>query len=463
MRQWGNTVHVLISRKGFFMPSKPKIVIVGGGSKIWVPKLVKDMLLTPSIGNAEYVLLDIDKHAGDTNKLFLEKLADKLNVGPTLLSTDNQAEAFKGADYVVIAISTGGFDSMAYDLSIPEEYGIYHTVGDTTGPGGWARFIRNFDTFASMAENLNRHAPNAVVMNYSNPMSTLTDVLSRICRAPVVGLCHGLFESLEYIKALYDLEDENDIAVNYAGLNHFFWITKARVENVDVLADLRQRLQTKSLTELIPGFNADPLTRSTRQELATELFRLTGFLPYVGDRHTCEFIPGYTNSKDAMRKYKISRTSIEDRREYLQLQVGKIDESVGKDIDEAYFQRSRETAADIIDAHYRGKVFVDVGNLPNMGQISNLPQGVVVETAMRVDRNGFSPITFGPLPDVIQAMCQPWAKAFAMVVDACFNKDKQLAMQALHVDPLCSHLTGAQIGEMGEKLLEAHKQFITAF
>ena len=445
------------------MTTKPRIVIVGGGSKIWVSKLVKDMLLTPSVSEGEYVLLDIDKEAADTNKLFLQNLSCKLNIQPTFIPMDDQAEAFKGADYIVITISTGGFDSMAYDLSIPEEYGIYHTVGDSTGPGGWVRFIRNFDVFANMAHDINRYAPGAVVLNYTNPMSTLTDLLCRICAGPVVGLCHGVFESIEYLMQLYGFKSEDEISVKYAGMNHFFWVTQAKAGNKNLLFDLMKKLKTTTLTKLIPNFNADPLTQATRQELATELMRLTGYMPYIGDRHTCEFVPGYTCSLKTMEKYKISRTSIEDRKEYLKTQIKYINESFDKDIEDEYFRRTRETVADIIDAHLTGKVFIDVGNLPNIGQISNLPQGIVVETAMCVDRNGFSPIAFGALPDAIQAMIQPWAKAYQMVVDACFNKDKQLAMEALCVDPLCGHLTKKQIEEMGEKLLQAHKKYISIF
>jgi len=130
---------------------------------------------------------------------------------------------------------------MAHDLAIPEEYGVYHTVGDTTGPGGWARFIRNFDVFASLAADINRYAPGAVVLNYTNPMTTLTDVLSRTCEGPVVGLCHGLFENLTFIKEFYKLKDESEIAVKYAGLNHFLWITEAKAAGRDVIADLNRR------------------------------------------------------------------------------------------------------------------------------------------------------------------------------------------------------------------------------
>ena len=162
-----------------------------------------------------------------------------------------------------------------------------------------------------------------------------------------------------------------------------------------------------------------------------------------------------------MKKYRIQRTSVLQRRQGFRQRRKDLKRMIAGTIDKAYFSRSRETAADIIDAHSRGKVFIDVGNLPNTGQVSNLPHGVVVETAVRVDRNGFTPITFGPLPDVIQGMTDPIAKVFAMVVEACFSRSRRLALQALRLDPLCSHLNGEQVMEMGLRLLKAHKRFIT--
>ena len=443
--------------------SGPKIVIVGGGSVGWVPQIVKDMLLTESLRGAAFVLYDINRKASDLTKAFLDKLTAKAGIRASIVSTDDRARALKGADYVIITISTGGLRSMAHDVAIPEDYGIYHTVGDTSGPGGWARFIRNFDVFVSLAVAVNRHARGAVVLNYSNPMSTLTDVLSRLCEGPVVGLCHGLFENLEFIKRFYGLESEDEIAVKYAGLNHFFWVTEARAGKRDVIADLNRRLRKQSLTDLLKTVYDDPHGHRSNRELATELFRLTDVMPYLGDRHTCEFLSPYITSRKNMRRYRIERTSAAERQHGFAARREKLKRMIRGEIEPWYFDRSRETAADIIAAHLEGKVFIDVGNLPNTGQVDNLPHGVVVETAVRVDRTGFTPIMFGSLPDVVAGMVDPCARVFLMVVDACFTRDRKLAMQALRLDPLCSHLNGDQVTEMGERLLKVHRRFIRCF
>jgi alpha-galactosidase len=441
-----------------------KIVFVGGGSVAWTPNIVKDLLLTPALSDAEYVLYDINKAASDLTKAYLDKLCGELGVKPTITSTDQRAVAFKKANYIVITVSTGGLDAMAHDLKIPQSYSIYHTVGDTAGPGGWARLIRNFAPFVSMAQDINRYAPGAVVLNYTNPMATLTDVLSRICDGPVVGLCHGLFESLWFIKRYYKVESEDDIAVRYAGINHGFWIDQAKVRGKDVIPELRKVLEKKSFTDLLAEIHKDSAGHSSpKREVATELFRQTGLMPYLGDRHICEWYNCYITDKKQLERYGIIRTSIADRRRNFKRAQTNIKKMIKGAIPEDRKKRSRETAADIINAHSQGKVFIDVGNVPNIGQIANLPLGAVVETAVRVDANGFSPIAFGELPDQVVGMIEPHCQVYQMVVDACFEGDKELALQALRLDPVSSHLNGKQVREMGERLLKAHAKFIPMF
>ena len=163
-----------------------------------------------------------------------------------------------------------------------------------------------------------------------------------------------------------------------------------------------------------------------------------------------------------IRKYLLKRTSVQARKQNFRTRAKKLQKMIrGKIDDELYFRQSRETAADIISAHCRGGRFIDVGNTPNTGQISNLPAGAVVETAVVVDRNGINPVNFGALPDAVVGMIEPWCRTFTMTVDACMEKNKHQAIQALRLDPLCSHLNTAQLTEMANRLLRAHKKFIS--
>ena len=440
--------------------TRPKIVMIGGGSKAWAPNIVKDLILTEPLRGAEIVLYDTDREAVDLVARVLTKLQGQLGTKATVTPTDNRAEAFKGANYFIITISTGGLDAMAHDIAIPEKYGIYHTVGDTSGPGGWARLLRNFGVFVDLGTAINRYAPDAMILNYTNPMTTLTKVLSEICEGPVVGLCHGLFENLDFIKKLYKIENEDLISAKYAGLNHFFWITELRAPGRDLLADLRRKLKTRGFTELRREAYTDAMGHHSNRELATELFRATGCLPYLGDRHTCEFFPGYITSQRNMAKYKLIRTPIAARRKNLRDATAALKTWAKAGAPDWLLKRSRETAADIIAAHTTGRAFIDVGNLPNIGQVSSLPPGTVVETAVRVDRNGFAPIAFGDLPEIVNGFVEPFARSFDLGVDACFACDLKLALRALRLDPVCSHLNNDEVQEMGKRLVQAHRQFM---
>ncbi len=440
-----------------------KIVIVGGGSNAWTPNIVKDMLLTPALADAEYMLYDTNLKQAQFIRKVIQQTAKKLAIKVNVAATSNQARAFDGGDYFIITISTGGFDAMAHDLAIPEDFGIYHTVGDTSGPGGWARTLRNFGPFVDLAEAINRYAPGAVVLNYTNPMATLTDVLTRICTGPVVGLCHGLFENLRFLKDYYKLDSEEEIAVEYGGLNHFFWMTKIRARGIDIIADLEGKLKRQSLTNLLAAAHKDVMGFSSKREVATELFRLTGVLPYMGDRHTCEYFPWFITSKQNMRTYKIVRTTIQQRRDGFSARQQRLQTWLTAGIPDDFLQRSRETAADIINAHSQGQVFVDVGNLPNTGQIGNLPGDAVVETAVRIDANGFAPIGLGDLPQAVVGFITPYAELNLQVIDACFAGDRRMALQALRADPVCAQLNGAQVMDLGHRLIKAHKRFIKVF
>lgn len=437
-----------------------KIVFIGGGSFAWTPKIMADMLLDPIMREQHFCLYDTNREAAELVAAFVNRLKTELHAPATITATDDRDVAFRGADFFVVTISTGGLDAMAHDLAIPEDYSIFHTVGDTSGPGGWARTIRNYKVFVDLAAQFNACAPHATVLNYTNPMTTLTDVLCRHCQAPVVGLCHGAFENLELIKTMYRLPSEDDISVTFGGLNHFFWFKELAVQGRDVFPELRERARTKSLTQLGNPDYEDSMGFSSHHELATHLLRETGLLPYIGDRHTCEFFPDYITSPETMQRLNLIRTPISKRRGLLQTRRENLEKAIREKIPEHFFTRSRETAVDICRARITGKPFIDVGNLPNRGQMPDLPEGGVVETLALVNGNGFTPITAGHFPEPIVGWIRRYDRVFRATVDACEKHDREAALAALALDPLCTHLPPAKIRELGTRLLTAHAKFL---
>lgn len=433
-----------------------RIVIVGGGSSGWSPKLLADLMLTPSLSDSTYILHDLNVANAERILRFGRKLSQELGSAAIIESEADPEKAFAGADFVLITISTGGLDAKAHDLAIPEEYGIYHTVGDTVGPGGWARTLRNVPVFTELAQRVNRLAPNAVILNYSNPLAQLTKTLALATERPVVGLCHGLFENLHFLQEFFDLGSEADVVCTYGGVNHFFWITSFSIRGEEGYALLREKLAGRSLPEV--------LAQSTPGSyIADELYRFTGLLTYMADRHTSEFFPHLITSTQNLEQYHLKRTTIEERRANMRRAESAVEEMTAGEIPPRYKERSRETAADIINAFVTGNSFIDVGNVPNRGQVANLPLGAVVETPVLVTSTGFQPITVGPLPEPARSWVERHIRAQDLTVEAALSGDLELALKALSLDPLVSHLTLAQVMEMGTRLLKANARHLPQF
>ncbi len=445
------------------MSKKCKIVLVGGGSVYWSPKLINDLLLTPGLENAEYEILDIDPVAGKRMVIFGEKYNKIRGVNCTFHYTDSQKEAFTGADYVVITISTGDLDAMEYDLKIPDEYGIYQTVGDTVGPGGWARALRNIPVFVEMAHNIELYSPNAVVLNYTNPMSVLTNVFYKETNLKTVGLCHGLFEVYDILKDIFGLDNHEDIKVNFGGINHFFWVLDFNIKGENGYNLLKEKIGKGTLAELIRKVHIEEDGSILDYEVFTEFYEKFGYLTYCADRHSCEFIACYLSSgQKTIDNYKLIRTFIEDRRKSKKEATQKVDAYING-TESLSDKRSMETAADIIAAFYNDNTFIDIVNLPNIGQISNLPKGSIVETLGVINSLGFKPICVGDLPDDIYQMIAPHVKNQDILVDAGIKGDLEKALTALYNDPTCVHLTYPEIDEMAMKLLRANKKYLPQF
>jgi len=225
-----------------------KIAMVGGGSVNWSPGLIRDFLLAEELAGAEYRLLDVDRRAARVMAAVGRRFASDWNLPAEFVHTTRAAGALDGADAVVITISTGGLDAMERDIRVPERYGIFQTVGDTVGPGGWARALRNVPVFVKLAGQIKKYCPRAAVLNYTNPMAVLTRVLAERLDGPVVGLCHGIFENIKALMKAFALKSESELKLRFAGLNHFFWILDMRVRGRDGYRLLRHKLRRERLS-----------------------------------------------------------------------------------------------------------------------------------------------------------------------------------------------------------------------
>lgn len=437
-----------------------KIVMVGGGSYNWCPRLLCDLVQCPELQGSEVVLLDPNLAAAVEVKAAMDRVCADNRKSFRFIATSNEDEGFRDADFVIIAISTGGLEMMGHDLEIPERYSIYQTVGDSVGPGGWARLLRNVPVFVRMVEKIERLAPKAVVLNYTNPMAGLTAAVARTTSLRAVGLCHGVFGTLTYLTRVFNVR-KSDICMRFGGINHFFWILDFQVNGRDGYPLLRETLGEGTLLKYDKA-SSDPAGFSDYNHFVfSELFETYGHLTYSADRHTCEFFNRYVTDPKTIEEYKLVRTSIDDRKAGVQTaRQLTLDLASGKS---PMLPRSVETAVDIIQAISCNTPFVDVVNLPNIGQIDNLPRGAVVETLGMVDGRGFSPVAVGPLPAMLRQITEVHCQIQMMTLEAALSGNRKLAMESLMLDPLCAHLSPAKVRMMGAELLSAAKEILPQF
>ena len=445
------------------------VTLVGGGSQNWTPKIIRDILFKPGLEEVPIEFRLLDTHSGRAKAmeaLFKVKAREWKVKRARFRATRSAEQALEGSDFVIITISTGRLEAMAHDLAVPERYGLYHTVGDTAGPGGWSRALRNIPVFADYARRIRKLAPDAFVLNYTNPLGALTKVLAdELGRQRVVGLCHGFFENLRVLMAIFGLQDEREIQARFGGLNHFFWILDFQVRGEDGYALLRRKLRGRNFAALVQDVHQDGMGFHSDKWLTGELLTNYGYLPYVGDRHTCEFFNWSLASLEMQKRFKLVRTTIAERRaSYERAEARLAQWTRGEAADGPLTPTpSRETAADIIHAITFNRGFTDVVNLPNIGQIANLPMGAVVETMGYVDGSGFTPLTTGALPEPVRAVVAPHAEVQVRTVAAGLSAGFDAALLALEADPVCGHLPPSDIRKMGMELLAANRQHLPQF
>ncbi len=447
-----------------------------GASYSWTRTLVSDLLACFADEPLEIRLLDLDEEPARISSDWCRAAAGSAGrSGDHFLALTDRQRALDGADAVLITLSTGGLAAMAEDIRIPEKYGIYATVGDTAGPGGWSRSLRNIPVFQDIAADIKRLCPQAFVANYTNPMSSLTACLARLTNNPVAGFCHAYFEIKDVIQKIFGLPDWSSISVEIAGMNHFTWVTDFKIAGQSGYPLLRQKIGSGSLRDLAPAGSADEIGLYSAHNLFIELYDTYGYLPYPADRHTSEFISFALTGQPARQKVQdkegnwlemldycqITRTPIAVREKNRQRARQEMLDATARHLagqGEA-LKKSRETGADMIRAYLYNETVMDAVNVPNIGQISGLPLGACVETMGVVDGFGVRPVMTGQLPEPLLELMRPQAVGSKWLLDAVLGGDKQLALKALHNDPQCAHLKPGQVRQLAEELITANRRF----
>lgn len=453
-----------------------RIAVIGGGSYQWVPKLVVDVANTPSLHDAELVFEDVNPAPLPRMAEWVDHVARLRSIPLRARTTTSLADALDGADWVVVTISTGGFASMRADLEIPARYGIRQSVGDSVGPGGITRSLRNIPVFLEFADEMRRRCPDAWMLNITNPMTTICRAVTRETPVQAVGLCHEIAVTQFFLSLLLDA-DFREMRFEIAGVNHLPIITGFTIGDDDgfdrlrsVLddpgrADERLAMDLPDAIEITKRSSGDHWTRGdliSANRLKFELFSRFGALPAAGDRHLAEFFPGFlTEASDWGRAWGIELTTIDAREQWQTRHRADLDAMF--DAPEISRMPSGEIVAACIDATIRDHPRDLPLNLPNSGQCPDLPDDVVVESICTVDGSGMRGRDQAVLPPILAEQVRRVSAAQELTVEAAISGDRDAVFAAMVADPLAGRIDYDALGRMTDELLAATAAWLPQF
>ena len=450
-----------------------KIAYIGGGSRGWAWTLMSDLAMAEDL-NGTVALYDIDYEAAKKNAV----IGNRINALPdavsefTYVATETIGEALTGADFVIISILPGTFDEMESDVHTPEKYGIYQPIGDTTGPGGIVRALRAIPMFREIARAIREYCPDAWVINYTNPMTLCVRALYKeFPEIKAFGCCHEVFGTQWILVRL--LRDRRgitaqlkDIKTNVIGVNHFTWITKATYRNMDLYDLYREHVADWKVApvEPIPDENWVNRVHKNDNSVKFDLFDRYGVIAAAGDAHISEFCEGswYLESPEiVMNKWRFALRTVAYRKQQLVERLER-SERLASGEEVVSLARSGEEGVRQIRAILGLSDFVTNVNLPNMGQIPDLPIGAVVETNASFTADSVLPVYAGPIPKQIYNLITRIVGEQEMVLEAAFNYDLELAFQAFANDPLV-RLPVDEARKLFDEMIENTKAYLTDY
>ena len=424
-----------------------RIAYIGGGSRAWAWTFMTDLAMDPSLSGT-ICLYDLDEQAAKRNETIGNRMSGREDVpGKWRYQTCRSLqEALTGADFVVISILPGTFDEMESDVHLPERLGIYQSVGDTAGPGGILRALRTIPIYVDLAKAIEACAPQAWVINYTNPMALCVRTLYAVYpKIKAFGCCHEVFGTQEVLRDICQLScglsdlKRQDIRVNVLGLNHFTWFDSASCKGIDLFPVYRDYIE-KHFEE---GYNApgrywQDSSFNCAHRVKFDLFRRYGLIAAAGDRHLAEFMPGdsYLRDPETIRRWKFSLTPVSWRKADLKKRLERSERLVSGE-EELPLTPTGEEGILLIRALCGLDRVISNVNIPNAAlQIPNLPAQTVVETNAVFERDAIRPVFAGALPENVLALMRPHAENQDRVLKAALDCDREAVYQAFLTDPL---------------------------
>jgi len=434
---------------------KPKIAMIGAGSLIFCETLVMDILATEALQDCEICLMDRAKPKLDKMEAFVNEVVQENNLPTRVTATLDRREALDGATYVINMIQIGGVEAFRMDYEIPLKYGVDQCIADSIGPGGVFRALRTIPVLSDMVYDIDELCPDAILLNYANPMGANCAGLGRVADVQFIGLCHGVQTTLDLISRYVDVpKDQVDYVC--AGINHMAWFLS-----------IRDKRDGRDLYPILHE-NCEKPEYYVTEKVRCEVMRHFGYFMTESTGHLSEYVPWFRSSKRALELYcdqpdfggasgayyNYCNMLAEKYKnvDYLATESRKIE------------RRSVEYCSYILEAAETDRVFRLNGNVRNDGYITNLPQGCCVEVPVFVDSQGLHPVTIGDLPPQCAALNQSNVTVQQLAVEAALTGNPEFAMQAIALDPLTSAVcTLQEIRDMTHEMLEAEKQWLPEF
>ena len=429
----------------------PKIVIIGAGSLEFSSRLTADCLSYPALAGAHFALVDTDAERLSYAGRIFDRIVEAGGYEASCSLHSQVTEALPGAQFVIVSILVGGYEAIEAEIDIPMKYGVSQAIGDTLTPGGIMRCLRTLPVQTAIAQHIMALCPDALVLNYTNPMSMLCEgMLNAAPSLNLVGLCHSVQSTTEqWAKRLN--QSMTDVTFACAGLNHQAWITRFEANAEDQLPAIREL-----------AVNPEVWRSDTSR---MEYIKHFGYPVTEASGHNSEYSSWFRKSEEDIERYcpgggwngghgfiksLYNRPDWRDTMERMANGEKPID-----------LRRSLEYGSQIIHAATTGETEIIYGNVRNRGLISNLPEWAVVEVACSVDKNGVQPLRFGPLPEHLAAINRKQASVQHLAVIAAESMDPEVVFQAMCLDPLTSTvLCLDDIRSMTRELLSAHNKFL---
>ena len=433
----------------------PKIAVVGAGSHVFARRLVTDVLTWPSLRDSTIALMDINEAALAPMAALARRMVKQAGTSATIEATTDLEEALQGADYVSVSIRVGDSDN---HVTIPLKYGIDQAVGDTAGPGGVFYFLKNAPAVIEIARAMQRVCPDALMLNYTNPMVMLSWAVKELAPVRYVGLCHSVqgtaMHLAEYIGAPFD-----EVAYWVAGINHMAWFLEYRWKGQDAYPLIRKAMEDPAIYgrdivkwEVMKHFGAFVSESSIHMSEYVPYFRRT---PELIDQHTSEAMWG-VGTKGETRAQRAARFAESRRAQDEEM------EQLARGSAPIAIERSHEYFARILNACETNVPYVFNGNVPNTGLISNLVQNGVVEVPILVDGCGLHPCHVGDLPPALAALNRGSLNLQELAVKGFIEQDREAIYRAIQLDPLtASKLSLAEIRCMVDEMFAADGAYLS--